>query len=123
FKDSVVTVNPDQTTGEYSINLEPGTYQLRTEGQGYTSTNENITVMEGISRNEIRMETNMTPENVSSGEYLLIRNVLFDFNSFSLNDVAKTEIEKLYRAMQAHPQIFVQVTGHADSKGDVDYNL
>jgi outer membrane protein OmpA-like peptidoglycan-associated protein len=123
FKDSIVTVNPDQTTGEYKINLEPGTYQLRTEGQGYTSTKENITIMEGISRNEIRMETNMTPENVSSGEYLLIRNVLFDFNSFALNDAAKTEIEKLYRAMQAHPQIFVQVTGHTDSKGDVDYNL
>jgi len=122
-KDSVIMVIPDQKTGKYSVELEPGNYELSTEGKGYTNTTENIAVVEGISRSEIRMETAMTPEVVSSGEYLIIRNVLFGFDKYSLDDEAKNEIEKLFRAMQKNPQIYVQVTGHADSKGDDDYNL
>ena len=121
--DTVITIKPNPTTGEYSVDLQPGSYELRMQGNGYTETKENITVIEGVSRNEIRMETAMTPVNVSSGEFLVIRNVLFGFDDFALDDEAKTDLEMLLMAMQTHPQILVQVTGHADSKGSEDYNL
>ncbi len=122
-KDSIITIKPNQKTGEYSIDLKAGNYELSMEGKGYTMAKVNIAVVEGVSRNEILMETPMTPANVSSGEYLIIRNVLFAFNDYSLNDEAKDELEKLYRAMQKHPRIYVQVTGHADAIGDQEYNL
>lgn len=121
--DTIITIKPDVNTGEYSVDLEPGSYELQTEGNGYTQTTENITVVEGISKNEIRMETAMTPENVSSGEFLVIRNVLFAYNDFNLDDNAKNDLEMLLRAMQLHSQILVQVTGHADSRGSEEYNL
>lgn len=122
-RDTLVTVFPNQQTGEYSVDLKPGNYEVTTQGKGYTKTLENVAVIDGVSPNEIRMETGMTPSNVSSGEFLVIRNVLFDFDNFSLNEEAKRELDKLYRAMQLHPQIYVQVTGHSDSKGNEDYNL
>jgi outer membrane protein OmpA-like peptidoglycan-associated protein len=121
--DTLLTIKPNKETGEFTADLEPGNYELSMQGKGYTETKENITVVEGISKNEIRMETAMTPVNVSSGEFLIIRNVLFAFNDFSLNDEAKADLEMLYRAMQLHPQILVQVTGHADAKGSEEYNL
>ncbi len=121
--DSIITIKPNPKTGEYTVDLKPGNYELSTEGKGYTGTKENITVVEGISRNEIHMETSMTPDDVSSGEYLVIRNLLFGFDDYSLSEPAKTELGKLFRVMQSYPQIYVQVTGHADTKGNADYNL
>jgi outer membrane protein OmpA-like peptidoglycan-associated protein len=122
-KDSVTTIIPDQKTGEYTVDLKAGNYEFSTGGKGYTEVKENIAVVEGISRNDILMKTSMTPENVSSGEFLTVKNLLFAFNDFSLNEGAKNELDKLYKVMQMHPQIYVQVAGHADSKGDAEYNI
>jgi outer membrane protein OmpA-like peptidoglycan-associated protein/tetratricopeptide (TPR) repeat protein len=122
-QDTIIRIKPNQKTGEYSVDLKPGNYEVKTEGKGYTEKKENLTVVDGISKNEIRVETSMKPSTVSSGEYLVIRNLLFGYDDFSLNQEAKTELEKLCRVMQSHPQIYVQVTGHADARGNEDYNL
>lgn len=122
-KDTVITITPDAKTGEFTADLKPGNYEVSTEGNGYTQTKENITINPDISRNEIRLETGMTPKEVSSGEYLIIQNVLFGFDDYKLSEKAKSDIEKLYQAMVSHPQIYVQVIGHADAKGSDEYNL
>lgn len=121
--DTVIEVLPDPETGVYEVDLKPGSYEIQTEGKGYTTEKESVTILEGISRNDIRVETELTPEKVSSGEFLVIRNILFEFNEYTLNDKARIEVEKLFRAMQLHPKIYVQVTGHADAIGSREYNL
>ncbi len=122
-RDTLADLSPDPKTGEFSINLPPGNYEVNMHGAGYADKIENVSIVKGLSQNEVQMTTGMLPKSVASGEYLIIKNVLFDFNSDKLDSVASYEVEKLYNIMQMHPEIYVQITGHADALGTKEYNL
>ena len=117
------TVIPDIKTGEYTMDLPQGNYQLVMKGEGYSDKKEDVSLISGITRNDIQVSSTLTPEEVTAGEFLVKKNVLFDFNSAKLDSAASHEIEKLYKIMQLHPEIYVQITGHADALGSDAYNL
>ncbi|GGP06375.1 membrane protein [Cloacibacterium rupense] len=49
--------------------------------------------------------------------------VNFDFNSASLTDVSKANLDKLSEVMTQYPDTNINVYGHTDSKGADAYNL
>lgn len=55
-------------------------------------------------------------------EVYIIRNIYFDFNSFTLNREARIEAEKLFALMSENPGLYIEIIGHTDSKGAADYN-
>ena len=122
-KDTLATLSPDKKTGVYSMNLNPGNYDVIIKGEGYSDKTENVSIVQGISQNEINMESGLSPASVTSGEFLTIKNVLFDFNSDKLDQKSLHEIEKLFKIMELHPAIYVQITGHADAVGKETYNI
>jgi len=83
----------------------------------------NIVIVKGLSQNEIQVKSDLAPNSVTSGEFLVIKNILFGFNSDQLDSAANHELEKLYQLMKLHPEIYVQITGHADALGSKEYNL
>ncbi|NDP19906.1 MAG: OmpA family protein [Paludibacter sp.] len=49
-------------------------------------------------------------------------NVLFGFDSKSLSQEAKTNLDKLVKVLNVYPDTDIEIQGHTDSKGSVSYN-
>jgi len=47
----------------------------------------------------------------------------FDFDSQSLNEQGKIDLEKLKPILKDHPELKIEITGHTDIIGSKDYNL
>jgi outer membrane protein OmpA-like peptidoglycan-associated protein len=122
-RELVATVRPDTQTGEFEIEMEAGNYEVEIQSEGYASVNENIDLATTVGSGSINMETNLKPDDVESGKYVVSKNVLFGFDSYALSEEAKFEMEKLYKVMADNPEVYIEVTGHTDSKGSADYNL
>ncbi|MBX9850999.1 MAG: OmpA family protein, partial [Cytophagaceae bacterium] len=59
---------------------------------------------------------------VIPGATLVLKNIFFDFDLATLRDESKTELEKLLKFMNDHPEIKVELSGHTDDKGKDKYN-
>ncbi|MCB9764992.1 MAG: peptidoglycan-associated lipoprotein Pal [Alphaproteobacteria bacterium] len=49
--------------------------------------------------------------------------VFFDFDSSELTDPSKGALDENVRILQEHPDVKVQIQGHADERGTTEYNL
>ncbi len=69
------------------------------------------------------VNTELTPEKVAEGTFLAIKNVLFEFDSYKLDDEAKAVLESIRTILINYPTLKIEVAGYTDSKGPVEYNL
>lgn len=51
------------------------------------------------------------------------RDVRFAFDSSTVDDLARQDIEHNLQVLQDHPEIGIQLEGHADERGTAEYNL
>ncbi len=119
----VKTMAPDPQTGEYEMKLPAGNYQLVYEASGYEKQAQEITVAENIRNRDVRVNTRLVPEEVTRGKYLMIENIYFDFDSYSLDKEAEMRLEKLAAIMHEYPMLEFELIGHTDTVGSQAYNL
>lgn len=50
------------------------------------------------------------------------RNVYFDTESAKLSDLGRRKLDETAEALERHPDLHVEIAGHADSRGPEDYN-
>lgn len=55
--------------------------------------------------------------------YFVLNSIMFDFESYTLNDPAAREADRILEAMQSNPEINLELTGHTDEVGATEYNL
>src|SRR5690606_32542559 len=48
--------------------------------------------------------------------------IYFDFDKSNIRPDAQVELEKLVAAMEAHPELRINVRSHTDSRGNDNYN-
>lgn len=53
----------------------------------------------------------------------LFKDINFDYDSSSINQIGRQNLEHNLQVLQANPQIRVQLEGHCDSRGTAEYNL
>ncbi len=58
-----------------------------------------------------------------SGKAGTLSTVYFDFNSSSLNSSTRNALESNANFLKENPSVEVQIEGHADERGGVQYNL
>jgi len=56
-------------------------------------------------------------------EVMVFRNILFDFDKSDLRLLSQKELDKVYNYLQKNPEYVLQLDGHADWIGTVEYNL
>lgn len=117
----IAEIIPD--SGSFSVEISPGNYRLIIQSEGYESNVEYINILPQHKAKNIELETQLSPSSVVSGEYVLSRNLLFDFDSHKLSETSKLELEKLYRLLSDNPFLHVEVTGYTDALGSDIYNL
>jgi len=63
------------------------------------------------------------PQGSDSGNISGLYTVHFDYDKSALSTEARDLLAKNYDWMKAHPNSNVQIEGHCDSKGSIEYNL
>ncbi|HYX07299.1 MAG TPA: OmpA family protein [Bacteroidales bacterium] len=56
-------------------------------------------------------------------EPIVIRSILFGFDSYQLTSQAKEELSMLADALKEHKKVVILITGHTDSRGPANYNV
>ncbi|MCK5823426.1 MAG: OmpA family protein [Bacteroidales bacterium] len=120
--ETIATINPDILTGKYSYTVPKGNYTVSVEGNGYNKNAKDVAISDGFHGNNIALNIELVPKEVSSGDYYVIKSVFFDFNQHSLTRDIKIQLEKLYLLMNSNPSLYIEVVGHTDSKGGVVFN-
>jgi outer membrane protein OmpA-like peptidoglycan-associated protein len=55
-------------------------------------------------------------------QYIQIKNILYDFDKYSLRPESKSELDKLVSYMNTHPKYKVELQSHTDCRGTYKYN-
>ena len=109
--------------GNFKFNSKPGDYLLQVRYPGYKTDSIHLILPEAFSVRSISVSSSMIPDKVYSGDFLSIKNILFDFDSDSLNGKALYELGKLISILNNYPELKIEVRGYTDIIGTMDYNM
>lgn len=118
----VAALSPNIGTGEFKTKIKFGSYVVKAFGDGYEPAEKFIYISEDQQSSEVLTFLEMVPIAVSTGEYFVIKSVLFDYNSAELNRDAQIEVERLATLMNKNPSLYIEVVGNTDAHGTVEYN-
>jgi outer membrane protein OmpA-like peptidoglycan-associated protein len=109
-------------SASFKVEVKPGDYQIFVSHTGYRTDTINLNVPLYFSGNYVSLNASLIPEKVFGGDFLSIKNVQFDFNSYKINDPAKSILENLKSVLNTYPELKIEVAGYTDAKGSTDYN-
>jgi len=68
-------------------------------------------------------EKNFSISETEKGVKLNLKNILFEFDSYQLNEEAKKTLDAIYEVLKNYPDREIQISGHTDNIGTEEYNL
>ena len=95
-------------------------YGLRVEAEGYTFHSENILAPKATEYFEI--ERNIELEPIEVGHKIVLNNIFFDYNKSTLRPQSEPEIKAVADFMTKYDFMRVEIGGHTDSIGSLEYN-
>ena len=114
-----IALNEDAT---FKFEIKPGDYQVYVSHPGYKTDTINLSLPLYFLSHYIVVNSTLTPLKVAEGKFLSIKNILFDFNSFKLNDTAKMALESIKSILTNNPDLTIEVAGYTDAVGSTEYN-
>ena len=115
-----LTLNEDAT---FKFEIKPGDYQVLVAHPGYKTDTVNLSLPLYFLSHYIVINSTLTPEKVAEGNFLSIKNILFAFDSFELDETAKEGLELVKSILISNPDLKIEVAGYTDAKGSSEYNL
>lgn len=109
--------------GKFTCTLTPGTYRVEAASNFYSMEPVHLYIPRNFNQEVYPLELKLQPKMVAEGAVIKLQNILFDFDSYALTREAKFELEKVFNLMAENPSLYIEVTGHTDSKGSPIYNL
>jgi outer membrane protein OmpA-like peptidoglycan-associated protein/tetratricopeptide (TPR) repeat protein len=106
----------------FNFEIKPGDYQLFVSHTGYKTDTINLNVPLYYLGNYVSVDATLIPDKVFGGDFLSIKNILFDFDSFVLNDQAISSIELLKTILTNYPDLQIEIAGYTDAIGSTEYN-
>lgn len=120
--DTILKFSPDFVASNYNHIIKSGTFKIEYKCGGYLSHYENLYIPEVYTRTEIVIDVEMTPLEVSKGEYYVIRSIFFDYGKFDLRRESQVDLQRLADLMQKNPTLLVEIVGYTDALGSVKFN-
>lgn len=109
----------DDVTGEYYVILTRGRrYSITAEAPDYIFYTDEYRVSPDAEAKDIRKDIELY--RTSGGTTRLL--VFFDFDRSDLKDESKPELNRGIAFLRNNPTLKVEIAGHTDSVGTVDYN-
>ncbi len=108
------------------ITQQPETIE-GTSGAGMSQSQAKREKLERIKsqnlQDELAKENKLRRIQRTTRENFINQHILFDFDSYALNDRAKILIKEKMGWLDANQGIAITIEGHCDEKGTTDYNL
>lgn len=121
-KGTVIQNIPVKNDGSFTFDLKPGDYHLIVSHTGYRTDTTNLSLPLYFLNQYMMINPTLIPEKAVAGEFLLIKNVLFAFDSHALNDDAKESLDILKKILNNYPVLKIEVAGYTDALGTIIYN-
>ncbi len=121
--ETVVVSSSDIRSGEFLVVIPvDADYALNVSKTGYLFHSENFSFTKVYSRDRpFYMDIALKP--IRAGEKIVLRNIFYKTDSFSLNQASVVELDKIVSFLQANPSLSVEIGGHTDNTGTREYNL
>ena len=110
-------------TGMYSFTVSPGEYILYVRQPGYKTDTITLNLPKENAGSIIHLNSALIPEKASKQNFLLIRNILFDFDSYILDTKAIAILDMLRTILIDYPELKIEVSGYTDSRGSSEHNM
>jgi outer membrane protein OmpA-like peptidoglycan-associated protein len=121
--DSVISsVESDPVTGRYLAGIPPGeSFRIGATAEGYLPYSGLIRPPDDNAAPLIEVNIEMDPLN--PGESVILRNIFFEWDSFTLLPESLPDLEEVFTLVDQNPAMRFEIGGHTDSTGGVEYNL
>ncbi len=113
---------PIAQDGSFNFDIKPGEYEVYVSHDGYRTDTIGLSLPLYYTGSYLAVNPLLAPEKVSAGDFLSIKNILFEFDKYELTPEAKPTLELLKNIMINYPELIIEVAGYTDSKGSTDYN-
>ncbi|MFH2094508.1 MAG: OmpA family protein, partial [Bacteroidota bacterium] len=117
----IFTSKCNSSTGKYLVSLPSGkNYGIAVKADGYIFHSENFNIPDTAAFQEI--EKNILLNKVKVGSKMVLKNIFFDFDKATLRSESISELSRLIKLLSDYPNIRIEISGHTDNKGSLDYN-
>jgi tetratricopeptide (TPR) repeat protein len=109
-------------TGNYLVTLPVGSdYTFTVNRKGFLFYSDHFLLGSKPSDSTYRKDIALQPIAVNTA--LELKNILFETNSFTLDPLSFTELDKVVQLLKDNPGLKVQIKGHTDNVGTPSANL
>ncbi len=113
----------DPATGEFLLALPTErNYALNVAREGYLFYSDNFSLT-GSNTSTRPFIKNIPLKPIRVGETVILRNIFFDTDKYTLKNESVTELEKLILLLLKNPKLRIDISGHTDNEGSAEYNL
>ncbi len=121
LNEPIATYASNSATGKYLISLPSGkNYGISVKAPNYLFYSENINIPPSTSYREV--EKNIKLKKLEIGSSVILNNIFFDFNKYSLRSESLPELDRLLKFMNEYPTVKIEISGHTDNVGSSNYN-
>lgn len=117
----IAEFSSDSKSGRYLVSLPGGkNYGIAVKAEDYLFHSENFDVKSSSGYKEVVKNIDLKKINV--GKAIVLRNVFFDFNKYSLRVESEVELNRLVKFLNDNSKVSIELSGHTDSRGSAAYN-
>ncbi|MBI5010999.1 MAG: OmpA family protein [Bacteroidia bacterium] len=110
-------------TGFFSFTVNPGDYLVYILQPGYKTDTIALNLPSVFSGNSVHINSSLVPEKVANNSFLIIKNIFFEFDSYTLDNQAISSLDMLRTILVDYQDLRIEVAGYTDSKGTPEHNL
>ncbi len=112
----------DSTTGEFLVSIPVNrNYLLNVSRKSYLFYSENF-MLKNIFRADKPYLKDIPLQPLIVGSSIVLKNVFFETDSYELKKESRIELNKVVKLLQSNPDIRIEIGGHTDNTGSVEYN-
>lgn len=113
--------NNDPVTGKFLISLPAGkNYGIAAKAEGYLFHSENFDIPTDAGFKEY--EKVIYLNKIKKGISIVLRNIFFDTDKYSLKPESKIELNRLMQLLTDNVSLRIEISGHTDTHGSAAYN-
>ena len=118
---TIASFRANGQSGRYLVSLPSGVnYGIVVRQEGYLFHSENFDVPAGAAYAEVLKDVAL--KKLDLGVKVVLNNIFFDFDKATLRPESTAELERLEKLLLETPALRLEISGHTDNVGKVDYN-
>ena len=119
----VMELESNSGEGDYLISLPTDRdYALNVSKPGYVFYSDHFAFADDHGRMD-PFTKDVPLQRLKIGSSIVLNNIFFDLNAFTLKDASIAELNKVYDFLKNNQEVKVEISGHTDNTGDPDYNM